>query len=95
MSIVSDQRQRHMGLLEMKRRAAIELSVEMHGLRDQINRGMDAHHAIAELEMDELNVLMQRLQEKTAAYRQLIDEMTALCDDLGLSMPNTDVRWKR
>lgn len=84
-----------LGLLEIKKQAAIALSVEIHGLREQINRATDDHRAIADLALDELSVLMSRLQERTAEHRQLVDELRSLSEDLGLPMPSTDVRRKR
>ncbi len=83
------------GLLEVKKKAAIELSVEIHGLREQINRATDRNRPIADLALDELSVLMQRLQEKTMEHRQLVDELRELAEELGLPVPNADVRRKR
>lgn len=84
-----------LGLLEVKKQAAFALSVEIHGLREQINRATDAHMPIANLALDELSVLMQRLQEKTAEHRQLIDDLRSLAEDLNVAMPMTDARRTR
>lgn len=83
-----------LGMLEVKKQAAFALSVEIYGLREQINRATEMHRPIADLALDELSVLMQRLQDRTTEHRQLVDEMRSLTDDLGVAMPNTDVRRK-
>lgn len=90
-----ERRYEQMGLLEEKKREAIELSVEIHGLREQINRATDEHRAIQDLALDELSVIMQRFQEKTSRHRQLCDEIRSLAEDLNVPMPSTDVRRKR
>lgn len=84
-----------LGLLEVKKQAAFALSVEIHGLREQINRATDHNRPIAELALDELSVLMQRLQERTAEHRQLVDDLRSLAEDLNVPMPTTDARRKR
>ena len=91
----SAQRLEKIGLMEVKKKAAIELSVEIHGLREQVNRATDASRPIADMALDELSVLMQRLQEKTIEHRQLVDDLRGLAEDLGVTMPTTDVRRKR
>lgn len=83
------------GLMEVKKQSAIELSVEIHGLREQVNRATDASRPIADMALDELSVLMHRLQEKTLAHRELVAELRGLAEDLNLPMPTTDVRKKR
>ena len=92
---MSTQRLEKLGLLELKKQQAFALAVEIHGLRDQINNATASHRPIGDLALDELTVLMQRLQAQTMEHRQLVDELRILSDDLGLSMPNTDVRRKR
>lgn len=84
-----------LGLLEVKKQAAFALSVEIHGLREQINRATDLHLPIANLALDELSVLMSSLQEKTTEHRQLVDELRSLAEDLNVPMPMTDARRKR
>lgn len=84
-----------LGLLEVKKQAAFALSVEIHGLSEQINRATDAHLPIANLALEELSVLMTSLQDKTVAYRQLVDELRSLAEDLNVPMPMTDARRKR
>jgi len=92
---MSTQRLEKLGLLELKKQQAFALAVEIHGLRDQINNATASHKPIVELALDELTVLMQRLQAQTIEHRRLVDELRSLADDLGLDMPNTDVRRKR
>lgn len=89
------QRLEKIGLLEVKKQAAIALSVEIHGLREAINRATDASRPIADLALDELAVQMTQLQGKTSEHRQLCDEICALAEDLNVPMPATDVRRKR
>lgn len=84
-----------LGLLEVKKQMAFALSVDIHGLREQINRATDHNRPIADLALDELSVMMQRLQEKTANHRELVDELRTLAEDLNVPMPMTDVRRKR
>jgi hypothetical protein len=91
----SDQRLAKLGTLEEKKQRAIALSVEIHHLREEINRATDASKPIASLALDELSVLMQRLQEKTTEHRQLCDDLRELSEDLNVQMPTTDVRRKR
>lgn len=92
---MSAQRLEKLGLMEQKKQQAFALAVEIHGLREQINRATASHKPIAELALDELTVIMQRLHARTIEHRQLVDELRSLSDDLGLSMPETDVRRTR
>jgi hypothetical protein len=91
----SAQRLEKLGLLELKKQQAFALAVEIHGLREQVNAATASHRPIGELRLDELSVLMQRLQEKTTEHRQLCDDLRELAEDLNVQMPTTDVRRKR
>ena len=51
---MTNSRAEKMGLLEMKKQEAIALSVEIHGLREQINRATDGHQPISDLPLEEL-----------------------------------------
>ena len=84
-----------LGLLEMKKQAAIALSVEIHGLREQINRATDAHQSVSDVPLDELTIQMTKWQEKVAEHRQIVDDLRSLAEDLNVPMPMTDVRRKR
>lgn len=92
---MTNSRAEKMGLLEMKKQTAIALSVEIHGLREQINRATDGHRPISDLPLEELTIQMQRWQEKVAAHRQLCEDLRELAEDLNVPMPSTDVRRKR
>lgn len=89
------QRLEKKGLFEEKKQRAMALSVEIHLLREEINRATDRSRPIADLMLTELAVLMRALQDKTDAYRQLVGDLTELAEDLNEPMPNTDARRKR
>lgn len=92
---MNQSRAEKLGLLEMKKQAAIALSVEIHGLREQINRATDAHQSISDVPLEELTIQMAKWQQKVADHRQLCDEIRELAEDLNVPMPSTDVRRKR
>mgnify|MGYP001560506424 FL=1 len=92
---MTSSRAEKLGLLEMRKQAAIALSVEIHGLREQINRATDAHQAISDLPLEELTIQMQKWQQKVAEHRQLCDDIRDLAEELNVPMPATDVRRKR
>jgi len=91
----SPQRLEALGQLEEKKQQAIALSVEIHGLREQINRATAAHRPVSDVPLEELTIQMTKWQEKVAEHRQLCDEIRTLAEDLNIPMPNTDVRKRR
>lgn len=92
---MTNPRAEKLGLLELKKQAAIALSVAIHGLREQINRATDAHQSISDVPLEELTIQMQDWQQKVAEHQQLCADIRELAEELNVPIPSTDVRRKR
>ena len=84
-----------LGLLEELKHKAITLSVEIHALREQINRDMDRSRPLSEIKLLESAEQMALFQTKLRAHRDMCDRIKELAEDLNVPMPTTDVRRKR
>ncbi len=83
------------GLLEELKHKAITLSVEIHALREQINRDMDRSRPLSEIKLRESAEQMALFQTKLRDHRAMCDHIKELAEDLNVPMPTTDVRRKR
>lgn len=92
---MSVERMEKVGRFEVLKQQAITLSVEIHGLREQVNRATDRTKPLEDIKLQELAEQMQLLQDKMTAHRELCGQIKDLAEDLNVPMPVTDVRRKR
>ncbi|WP_447978095.1 hypothetical protein [Candidatus Nitrospira bockiana] len=82
--MASEERLLNLGRLQEKEQQARLLAIKIHRLKDEIRRETDPHRRIEDLNVTALRVALEDLGTANARYEQLLSEIAALREDLGL-----------